>query len=409
MLLYENKKAKVLYFLKLGVNPFKKFVSTGEIKEESELVPSRNEFLNEISQIIKKNENFILPIIGGVGLGKTHLYWVLKEKLHYHNTIYISLENIFKKFYYNIYSTFIEELGVEPLRSITNKLCNEWGALERKFGFFHISDIEKVRKKAQESWNSKFKDKIALMDAINAITAHQLDPYKKIESENWLLGELMDYKELSHLNLMHDLSNKKNAFTMLKILIENSKLGTIIFIDDFEKLISIMKTEDKEEVIFDPTWLYDIDAETPEKIAAQNLLDKILKLQEIRGLRIIITLKSINALNDIKKFIQEKNKKLLLLFKDPLFLSNFKEDDIFYLYKNKMELFYKDINYFDFIKEYPESYFPINEKILKNIFALSKGNPREIIKYFIKIFNEIIYSGDKLENIIKYYENISIN
>ena len=44
-LLYENKKARFLQFLKMGINPFKKFVSTGEIKEEVGLVPSRQKFL----------------------------------------------------------------------------------------------------------------------------------------------------------------------------------------------------------------------------------------------------------------------------------------------------------------------------------------------------------------------------
>ena len=34
MLIYENKKAKLLNILKIGINPFKKFVATGEIKEE---------------------------------------------------------------------------------------------------------------------------------------------------------------------------------------------------------------------------------------------------------------------------------------------------------------------------------------------------------------------------------------
>ncbi|MFX1394388.1 MAG: hypothetical protein ACFFAH_12550 [Promethearchaeota archaeon] len=404
MLLYENKKLKFLNFLKIGLNPFKKFVSTGEIKEELVIIQSRSKILESVRKKINDEKNFILPIIGEVGTGKTHLFWELKNKLYYHNIIYISLENVYRRFYYNIYSEFIEEMGPNVLRSITNEICNKYGAHEKKFGFFHVADIDRVRKTAFEELSNKFEDKIALNDIINAITAHQLDPYKKIEAERWLLGELMDFKDLSHLNLLYDLRKKTYAFTILKIIIENAKLGSVLFIDDFEKIISLMKSEKDSEVIFDPGWLYDDKLSSPNGIAAQKILNKILKLNDIKGIRIIITLKTVESLEEIKKIIKEKNINLLSLFKKPLFLSNFTEKDIYEFYKQKIEDFLININYLDFLEEYPEDYFPLNKKILKCIYHFTKGNPREIIKYLIKIFNEIIYSDESLEDILRDYE-----
>ncbi len=154
MLLFENKKQKLINILKFLGSPFKKFVSTGEIKEEVGLVQSRQDFLQDIANIIERNENFILPIIGEVGQGKTHLYWSLKHELYNYNIVYISLETVYKKFYYNTYAEFIENLGekpeerVEPLRNMTKRLCYEWDDGERKFGFFQIADIEEVKKKS---------------------------------------------------------------------------------------------------------------------------------------------------------------------------------------------------------------------------------------------------------------------
>ena len=403
MLIYENKKAKLLNILKIGINPFKKFVATGEIKEELGFVSSRKDLMESIINIIKSDENFILPIIGEVGAGKTHLFWNLKKKLLYHNTFYISLEN-YRKFYYHLYSEYIEELGVEFLRSIANKLCNEWGALERKFGFFHVADINKVRKTAYKKISNEFEDKIALNDIINAITAHQLDPYKKLEAENWLLGELMDFKDLAHLNLLYDLRRKSYAFNMLKIIIENSKLGSVLFIDDFEKIISLMKPEEGSEEIFDPSYLYGSEGSL-DNIAAQKILEKILNLQKIRSIKIIITLNSIDSLEEIKRNIQEREKNLLLTFKKPLFLSNLEENDIYKFYMKNMKNFLKTVNYLEFIEENPDSYFPLNQNLLGNIYNKANGNPRQIIKLLIKIFNEIIYTDDKLENIIQSYEN----
>jgi len=408
MLLFENKQRKLLNILKLTGSPFKKFVSTGEIKEDLGVTQSRQELLYKIIDIMEKNDNIILPIIGKVGTGKTHLYWALKHGFHNYNIVYLSLENVYKRFYYNTYSEFVENMGVGPLRNITNNLCNKWGATERKFGFFHFADIKKIRDSAYKEWNSYFEDKEALNDAINAITAHCLDPYKKVEAERWLLGDLMDFRDLSRLNLNYDLRKKNNAFTMLKILTENAKINSILFIDDFEKVISIagpIKEAEEEEEVFDPSWLYGAKT-SPDKITAEKTLDKILELYKIKGLRIIITLKSLEFFNEIKSKIKEKNGSLLSIVKEPIFLSNFLIDDIFQFYKKSIEYFFGGINYLDYSIDFPNSsdYYPLNKKTLEYIYNTTKGNPREIIKLLIKIFNEIISSNENIEDILKKYQ-----
>ena len=402
-LLYENKKAKFLNILKNGLNPFKKFVATGEIKEEIGMVKSRKAFFETIREIIKENENFIQPIIGGVGVGKTHLFWALKRELLYNNSIYISLENVYRKFHYNLYTELIDTLTVEALRSITNKLCNEWGALEKKFGFFHIADIEKIRKKGYEMNEEKFLDRVALLDVVNAITAHQLDPYKRHEAENWLLGELMELRDLARLNLMHDLRGKNNAFTLLKFVIENAKLGTVLFIDDFEKIISMLNPQDETDDIFDPSYFYG-NENSPNSSGPQKMFKNILQLQEIKGLKILITLKTVDALEEIKDLIKERNPNLLLTFKEPVFIMDFTESDIFSFYKKNMEYFIRNIEYLDFLEEFPDTFYPLNERTLKNIFEKGNGNPREIIKLLIRIFNDIIYTDEKLEDILSSYD-----
>ena len=167
-----------------------------------------------------------------------------------------------------------------------------------------------------------------------------------------------------------------------------------------------MKGDKKSEEIFDPSWLYGEEhIQSPETRSAQKALDKILDLQKIKGLRIIITLKSIDALEEIKTIIREKNNQLLATMKEPIILSNFLENDNFQFYKENMKTFLKNNNYLEFFEEFPDSLFPLNEQIIRYIHACSQGNPREIIKFLIKIFNEIIFSDDNLESIISYYEN----
>ncbi|MFX1385527.1 MAG: hypothetical protein ACFFBP_24195 [Promethearchaeota archaeon] len=406
MLIFENKKKKLLNLLKFTGSPFKRFVSTGEIEEDIGIVQSRQDLMHSIIDIVEKEQNIILPIIGDVGVGKTHLFWALKHELYYYNTVYISLEKVIKKFYYNIYSEFIENMGIDIIRSIAKRLCDKWGALQRKFGFFHLADITNVRKVAFEEWDPNYEDKQAIRDIINAITAHQLDPYKKLEAESWFLGEVMNIQELSSMNLKHDVREKNNSYTMLKVLIENSKVNSILFIDDFEKIIAMMNPiaiEEESEEIFDRSWLYGTK-ESPEKHTAEKLIDKVVKLNKINGLRIIITLKSSEFYEGIVKEFESIDPKLLNVLKEPINLSGFIEQDLAQFYKKNLEYFFGNMNYFDYFNDFSESYFPLNEIVLKHIYKNSNGNPREIIKYLIKIFNDIILSDEELDAVLKNYQ-----
>jgi len=406
MLLFENKNQKLLNLLKFTGSPFKKFVSTGEIEEDVGIVQSRRDLLGNIIDVIEKNENFILPIIGPVGSGKTHLFWALKHELYYYNIVYISLETVIRKFFYLIYSEFIESMGIEVIRNIARRLCNQWGAFERKFGFFHVADIEKTRKVAFENWVSKFEHKRALTNVINSITAHQLDPYKKMEIERWFLGEVINIRDLARLNLSHDLREKTNAYTMLKVLVENSMVSSVLFIDDFEKIISMTKpiiVEDEPEEVFDRSWLYGT-RESPDKRKAEKLLDNIINLNKIKGLRIIITLKSVEFYKEIKNRLEKIHDDLIGVLREPIVLSDFIEEDLSKFYKKNMEYFFGNINYFDYFKDFSDSYYPLNDSMLKYIYNKSKGNPRDIIKLLINIFNEIILSNDDLEDILEVYQ-----
>lgn len=410
MLLYENKKRKLLKILQIGIFFFKKFVSKGEIKEDLGMVPSRKRLIDTISDFIESKDNCILPIIGGVGVGKTHLFWALRNALNYNYVVYISLEKIYRKFFYNIYTEFIETIGINVLRSITHQLCNEWGALERKYGFFHVVDIDKIKNKAHDMLKSHYSHGNALINVIQAITSHQLDPYRRVNAENWLLGDLMDFKELSILELEHDLSNNKYAYTILKLFIENAQLDLVVFIDDFDKIISLSSPENEEEEVFDPSWLYGKselgENDSSEERTVEKIMDKLFNLLKIKRLKCIMTLRSLDDLEKIREQISQKYQEKLSLIKEPLFLTDFERNDIFHLYRENLKIFLKNIGFSNLFEEGEDPYYPLNEKILHNVYSVCGGNPRKIIKNFINIFNELTMSNETLEEIKAKYENI---
>ena len=213
-------------------------------------------------------------------------------------------------------------------------------------------------------------------------------------------------KTLSRLNLKHDLRERNNSYTMLKVLVENAMVSSVLFIDDFEKIISMIKPisiEEETEEVFDRSWLYG-SKQSPEKRTADKVLDNILNLNKINGLKIIITIKSPEFYKEIISEIEDKNSNLLDLVKEPIILSNFIKEDLFTFYKRNLEFFFGQINYFDYFRDFSNSYYPLNEEVLNYIYNQTKGNPREIIKLLIKIFNDIILSDENLEEVLKNYQ-----
>ncbi|MFO8018734.1 MAG: hypothetical protein R6U96_08875 [Promethearchaeia archaeon] len=405
MLLFENKKAKLLNVLKIGINPFKRFVSTGEIKEELDIVSSRKELLENMVDTIKESRNCVLPLIGRVGAGKTHTYWTLKMKLPDYHSFYISFENIRNKFYYNIYSEYIENIGVENLRAITNEIIQKYGGQSKKFGFFNVVDIEKVRENMFNALKKKFDNKVSLIDGINAITAHQLDPYKKIEAENWLLGELMDMRDLSRLGFSKDLKDENNAYTMLKLLIEHSEEETLLFIDNFEAILSILEpSSQRKSQIYDPSWFYDEDKGQSDTLDSDNVLDVFFNLHKIDGLSLVISLNSLDKFDEILEIIEKRNRSLLITLKNPYYLPNFEEHDIYEFYQQKMNLFLRNLDFSPaFIRSLPP-YYPVTKQLLKNIFYEANGNPRKIIKLLIQLFNDILYAEEDISTVLKRFK-----
>ena len=76
----------------------------------------------------------------------------------------------------------------------------------------------------------------------------------------------------------------------------------------------------------------------PLKIASKKIIKRITKLKKINGLRIIITLKSIKALDEIKQWFKELQTPNFN-FNAPIILKKFEEEDIFEFYKNSMKSF----------------------------------------------------------------------
>ncbi|TFG16596.1 MAG: hypothetical protein EU531_06065 [Promethearchaeota archaeon] len=102
--------------------------------------------------------------------------------------------------------------------------------------------------------------------------------------------------------------------------------------------------------------------------------------------------------------ITKVDENIIHFINEPLFLSQFTESDIYEFYVNNLKNFLENGNFTKIPDATFEDYFPLNHQLLEHIYHMNNGNPREILKILIKIFNEIIFSNQNLSKILEKYE-----
>jgi hypothetical protein len=407
------QKKKFMTKLFYGLPPFDQFVAKGDLETTEEIFFSRKEVMKRISnQINNTQHSLLIPVVGETGNGKTHFMWGIKNTFNIDAfTTFIALPRSKDKFYYYVYSDFLEEFAATHLREFTQNFGDRFGANEHLFGFFRTHNTVKVFMNAYESLKENFRHRTALEQCVSVTISHLMNPEKFQVAERWLLGEMMDFDDLFVLNVNEDLSGKFMAETMLKLLINNYNPGILLLFDDFEKAsheYSSLGTS-----YFDDD--FDEDSENNEE--EETLIEKIAKLLiNTDNFKIVISM----GFPDAEKILSEFKEKLgdKRLMADPISLTKISLNDVYQLYLERMKKFcYANKANHPVIEfslndasrdksEIPDIlFFPLTKAIIKHIYEISGGNARRILKNFKRIFDALIFEELKVENLNLDYKN----
>lgn len=421
------RKKRFLEKLFYALPPFDKFVSKADIREMDEVVGSRRSQLEHVSNLIKnKNHSLIIPIISEVGAGKTHFLWGIKNDFNISNfTTFISLPRSESKFYYYIYSDFVEEFGSVNLRDFTQEFGKRFGAGEKLYGIFPTYNTSKVISNAVNVLQNDYQNKSALAQCTNVIIQHLINRENFQITEQWLLAGLMDKDSLYKIRVNNDISDDGIAETMLKLITENYPPGILYLFDDFDKAskeYSSVEDFEEEEI----NWANDLPLEEEPIDGNDNgeeLIDKIVfLLKSINNFKIIVSMEE----KDSSKYIEILKGKLSEspeYLSEPIILNRININDTFILYLSRIEDFcdennlehpamdigingLKSDNLHDIYDQYGDDlYFPLTKKIIEKIFEISNGNVRSILRNFKKIFDALIFEEITLEDISEKYIN----
>lgn len=354
------------YFEILRENPlpFQRYVSRGDMRDEVDIQEPRKEaeetILESIELVKLDGAPRIIPVLGEAGLGKTHLYWVLKEKERIYNFIIVyvpSPPNPLRTILH-LYTCLMDTIGTTLIENVANKLLETYGSGRKRFlSFFRRGKREEFSLPQTRSGISSDIIKVLLVYTTNF-------SLRKI-AERWLLSETLSEEEIEKLGVRSILDDDETCFAALKILLSNTDAIIIFYFDEMETPLRMWGEE-----------------------AERQILETIKKLyNELRNCCFIIT-----SLPDTWNYLTKiMDTALSSRMELPIYLKPFSVEDIKRFYVEHMKLYWERFNL-----TLPDNpYFPFRGEEFREIHKVTKGNPRGVIRQLRRKLKEKLRIEEK--------------
>ncbi|MBY8996929.1 MAG: hypothetical protein KGD60_04305 [Candidatus Thorarchaeota archaeon] len=302
------------------------------------------------------------PILGSAGMGKTHLYWVIKEQEDIFAAgnflaVYVPSPPSSVRVPLHLHACIVDEAGDELFEETVDMLISKFGGVK---GVTHeIYDYTYAMERLLVDYPG------ISSDAVKALLRYRLDPATRDLARRWLLGDALSEQELQRLGVRTILDEDDVTMAMLKILAEGSERPIVLFIDEMEG----------------PYNAYGEDAE-------RHFLE-ILKRLYNETKNVVIIASCLSEIWDRIYAIADGPMKSRM--EAPVHLRPFSRDDVASFVSETMNKYWRQQN----IEPPPDQLYPYTAEDIEIAFKKSEGNPREAIRYLIPRLDEILF--DKVD------------
>lgn len=360
-----NEELREMYIEALKENPtvFDRFVSRGDVRDPVDISNPRVEAERITSRAIRsasfdRTPRYV-PIVGTAGSGKTHFYWVLKDKqidlpdVDF-ETVYVPSPPAPVRMLLHIYTCVMDEIGLDVLKQVSERLVTAYGGKKKRFKLFG-PEMEEIIGRAIRWYPG------VSADIVRALIIYQMAPKEiKTIAEWWLLGETLSEEDMETLGVSHIIEEDDVCLATLKLLAENVNRPVILYFDELE--IPYRTFGDEAEI---------------------RLFETIKRLyNEVRSI-IIVTA----CLTDVwERVLDLADPATKTRMEQTANLAPFSVEDIKQFYIAAQQVFWDAQNL-----NPPENlYFPLDEDIFSQIHKASEGNPREAIRLIRDALDSIL-------------------
>lgn len=342
--------------------PMKRYVSRGDMRDSVDIQGPHE----DVDRVINRALGFVMkdrtprfqPVLGPAGMGKTHLFWTLKDREDEFTkgkylTVYVPSPPAPVRVPLHFHACIVDEVGEVLFENAVDMLITKLGGL---------------RGATHETYDYNYAlDRILIeypgisADVVKVLLRYRLDPANRDLSRRWLLGDALNHDEIEKLDVRTILEEDDVTMATLNLLMEGSETPMVLFFDELEGPFNTHGEEGE-----------------------RHFLEVIKRLYN-EGQNIMIVASCLTEIWDRVYGIADGPMRSRM--ENPVHLRNFTRDDIKEFIAISMNQYWSEQN----IEPPPDPIFPVRDSDIDEAFDHSQGNPRDAIKFLIPRIEEIIF------------------
>jgi hypothetical protein len=348
--------------------PLRRYVSRGDTPDDVDIPGPHQDADRAIWRVarftMKDHTPRFQPILGSAGMGKTHLYWVIKGQEDIFAAgnflaVYVPSPPSPVRIPLHIHACIVDTAGDEIFDEAFDFLITKFGGVK---GVTHeIYDYTYVMERLLVDYPG------ISSDAVKALLRYRLDPGTQDLARRWLLGDALSEYELERLGVRTILEEDDVTMAMLRILAEGSERPLVLFFDEMEGPFNAYGDE-----------------------AQRNFLEILKRLYNETKNVVIIASCTTDIWERIYDLADSPTKSRM---ESPIHLNPFTREDVAAFVTKTLSSYWQQQN----IEPPLDAFFPFTEQDITDAFSKSDGNPRESIRYLISRLDEIVFEKKEEE------------
>jgi len=342
--------------------PLRRYVSRGDMRDEIDIPNPHKDADRAIFRVVRFTMKDSLPrfqpILGTAGIGKTHMYWVLKDQEEYFAAgkflaVYVPSPPSPVRVPLHLHACIVDEAGDRLFEQAVDMLIMKFGGLK---GVTHeIYDYTYALERLLVDYPG------ISADVMKVLLRYRLDPATRDLARRWLLGDALSDDELGRLGVRSILEEDDVTMATIKLLAEGSEVPILLFVDEMEGP-------------------YNTYGETGER----HFLEVLKRIyNESKNIVIVAS-----CLTEIwGRIYNLADGPMRSRMESPVELAPFARDDISAFVNESMTRYWQQQN----VEPPPSPLFPFEESDIDDAFGHSNGNPREAIKHLIPKLDALLF------------------